>query len=300
MSTIHPIISVTGSSGAGTTTVKKAFIEIFRRLGVTPAIVEGDSFHRYNRKDMKEAMKKADEEGRDLSHFGAEANLFDKLEDLFHQYSKHGTGERRLYLHNEEEAEPYNQEPGTFTPWEPIPDNTDLLFYEGLHGGVTDSANNVNAAKWVDLLIGVVPSVNLEWIQKIHRDVNERGYKPEAVVHTILRRMPDYVNYIVPQFTNTHINFQRIPLVDTSNPFIARDIPTADESMVVIRFNKYRDQNYTYLLSMIHDSFMARPNTLVIPGGKMGFAMQIIFRPIIERMMEQKRKTLSQFGMDEH
>ena len=290
MSVKHPIIAITGSSGAGTTTVKKAFEEIYRRGGFNPAIIEGDSFHRYDRQEMKKAVQIADKEGKDLSHFGPDANIFDKLEDLFHRYSETGTGHFRKYLHNEEEAVPYNQSPGTFTPWEDIPTNTDLLFYEGLHGGVVTS--DVNVAQWVDLLIGVVPSVNLEWIQKISRDVAERGYSPEAVTHTILRRMPDYVQYITPQFTHSHINFQRVPLVDTSNPFIARDIPSADESLVVIRFNKYRDQDYPYLISMIHDSFMSRPNTLVVPGGKMGFAMQIIFRPIINKMMEQRRKAM--------
>jgi phosphoribulokinase len=288
MSLKHPIISITGSSGAGTTTVKKAFEDIFRRLKIKAVVVEGDSFHRYNRQEMKEAVAAAEQEGRNISHFGPEANLLDKLEKLFHQYAETGTGEVRKYLHSEEEAAPYNQEPGTFTPWESIPEETDMLFYEGLHGGA--ATKEANVARWVDLLVGVVPSVNLEWIQKINRDVAERGYSPEAVTHTILRRMPDYVNYIAPQFSHTHINFQRVPLVDTSNPFIARDIPTADESLVVIRFNKYRDQDYTYLLAMIHDSFMARPNTLVIPGGKMGFAMQIIFRPIIEEMMTKRRR----------
>lgn len=292
MSIKHPIISITGSSGAGTTTVKKAFEDIFRRLKLKAAIVEGDSFHRYNRLEMKEAVAAAEREGKNISHFGPEANLFERLESLFARYSETGTGETRFYLHNEDEAEPYNQEPGTFTPWTPIPEETDLLFYEGLHGGVVDVDREVNVSQWVDLLIGVVPSVNLEWIQKISRDCSERGYSPEAVTHTILRRMPDYVNYIAPQFSHTHINFQRVPLVDTSNPFIARDIPTADESLVVIRFNKYREQDYTYLLAMIHDSFMSRPNTLVVPGGKMGFAMQIIFRPVIEQLMERRRKAL--------
>ncbi len=292
MSIKHPVIAITGSSGAGTTTVKKAFEDIFRRGHISPAVIEGDSFHRYNRKEMKDAVNKAEAERRDLSHFGPEANLFKELEDLFKEYGETGQGKRRYYLHNEDEAEPYGQEPGTFTPWTDLPENTDLMFYEGLHGGAVDPSIGVDVSRYVDLLVGVVPSVNLEWIQKIHRDVKERGYSAEAVVHTILRRMPDYVNYIVPQFTNTHINFQRVPLVDTSNPFIARDIPSADESMVVIRFNRYRDQDYPYLLSMIHDSFMSRPNSLVVPGGKMGFAMQIIFRPIIARMMEERRKLL--------
>ncbi|MCV6636612.1 phosphoribulokinase [Candidatus Albibeggiatoa sp. nov. NOAA] len=290
MSALHPVIAITGSSGAGTTTVKKAFEDMFRRERIKPAVIEGDSFHRYDRKQMKEAIAEAEKDGKHLSHFGPEANLFDKLEELFRQYGQTGTGQKRYYLHNEDEAEPYGQEPGTFTPWEDIEADTDLLFYEGLHGAI--QTETANAHQWVDLLVGVVPSVNLEWIQKISRDTSERGYSAEAVTHTILRRMPDYVNYITPQFSKTHINFQRVPLVDTSNPFVSRDIPTADESLVVIRFNKYRNQDFPYLLSMIHDSFMSRPNTLVVPGGKMGFAMQLIFAPIIHKMMEKRRQAL--------
>ncbi|HWN30160.1 MAG TPA: phosphoribulokinase, partial [Burkholderiales bacterium] len=187
----------------------------------------------------------------------------------------------------EEEAATYKQAPGTFTPWEPLPDGSELLFYEGLHGGVV--TQDVNVAKHVDLLIGVVPIVNLEWIQKIHRDMQDRGYSIEAVTQTILRRMRDYVYYITPQFSRTHINFQRVPTVDTSNPFIARDIPTADESFVVIRFRNPKGVNFPYLLTMIHDSFMSRPNCIVVPGGKMGLAMQLVFTPLILELMEKKK-----------
>lgn len=292
MSKRHPIIAVTGSSGAGTTTVKVAFEHIFYREKVKPVVVEGDSFHRYDRKEMREAVAKALAEGRNLSHFGAEANLFEDLEQLFRRYGEDGTGKRRYYLHSEDEAKPWNQEPGEFTPWEDIPGGTDLLFYEGLHGGVrTESAD---VAQHVDLLIGVVPIVNLEWIQKIQRDTAERGYTPEDVTETILRRMPDYVHYITPQFSLTDINFQRVPTVDTSNPFIARDIPTADESFVVIRFRDPVKFNidFPYLLAMVHDSFISRRNTIVVPAGKMGLAMELIFTPIIHEMMAQRRAIL--------
>jgi len=287
MSTKYPIIAVTGSSGAGTTTVKNAFEHIFRREGIKAAIVEGDSFHRYDRIEMKEAMTLALAEGRDLSHFGPEANLFDKLEELFRTYSDTGTGQKRYYLHNEEEAAPYKQEPGTFTPWEPIEPGSDLLFYEGLHGGVvTDEAD---VAQWVDLLVGVVPIVNLEWIQKIHRDTAQRGYSAEAVTDTILRRMPDYINTITPQFSRTDINFQRVSVVDTSNPFIARDIPTPDESLVVIRFRYPARHDLTYYLQMLNGSWMSRYNTLVVPGGKMALAMEVILNPMIHELIEKKR-----------
>ncbi|MEJ2576551.1 MAG: phosphoribulokinase, partial [Gammaproteobacteria bacterium] len=240
MSKKHPIVAVTGSSGAGTTTVKRAFEHIFLREGINSAIIEGDSFHRFDRAEMREEMRKAVEENRNLSHFGPEANRFDKLEALFKSYGDTGTGQKRYYIHSPEEADFHNKrlgssvKPGEFTPWEDLEENTDLLFYEGLHGMVV--TEDANVAQHVDLGVGVVPIVNLEWIQKIHRDSAERGYSAEAIVDTILRRMPDYINHITPQFSRTDINFQRVATVDTSNPFIARDIPTPDESFVIIRF----------------------------------------------------------------
>ncbi len=289
MSKKHPVVVVTGSSGAGTTTVKRAFEHIFIREGIEAAIVEGDSFHRYDRAEMK--VKMAEEH---MSHFGPEANRFDKLEELFKTYGETGKGQKRYYLHSQEEADEHNarlgtdKNPGEFTPWEDIPEGTDLLFYEGLHGMVVTDEHDV--AAHVDLGIGVVPVVNLEWIQKIHRDAKERGYSAEATVETIMRRMPDYINHITPQFSRTDINFQRVATVDTSNPFIARDIPTPDESFVVIRFadpEKF-DTDFPYLLNMIPDSFMSRRNTIVVPGGKMGFAMEIILGPIIDKMMHER------------
>ena len=291
MSKKHPIVAVTGSSGAGTTTVKRAFEHIFTREGIVPLVIEGDSFHRYNRVEMREELSKAEKEGQTFSHFGPEANIFDELENLFRMYGESGTGRSRLYLHSEEEAEPYDGlEPGEFTPWQDVQPGTDLLFYEGLHGVV--QTDLVDVARYVDLKVGVVPIVNLEWIQKIQRDNLERGYSAEAIVDTILRRMPDYVKYITPQFSLTDINFQRVPTVDTSNPFIARDIPLADESFVIIRF---RDPNqfgidFPYLLSMIKDSFMSRRNNIVVPGGKMGFAMEIILTPIIVELLSSRHK----------
>jgi len=291
MSERHPIIAITGSSGAGTSTVTRTFSNIFRREGVKAAIIEGDSYHRYDRKEMKLKAAEAEAAGNfNFSHFGANANLFDEIENLFKAYSATGQGKSRKYLHNGEEAAPYGQEPGTFTPWEDLPADTDMLFYEGLHGAVVTP--EVDVAKYPDLLIGVVPVINLEWIQKLWRDKNMRGYSAEAVTDTILRRMPDYVNYICPQFQYTHVNFQRVPVVDTSNPFIARDVPTADESMVVIRFAKPKGIDFQYLLNMINNSWMSRANTIVVPGGKMELAMQLIFTPFIWRMMERKKRAL--------
>lgn len=289
MSQKHPVIAVTGSSGAGTSTVKNSFEHIFHREELSAVVVEGDSFHRYDRDAMKKAVAESEKGGgRPISHFGPEANEFEKLEALFKEYGKTGKGQTRLYLHNDDEAAPYKQKAGTFTPWSSLVPGSDLLFYEGLHGGV--KSDTADVAKHVDLLVGVVPIVNLEWIQKIRRDTSARGYSAEAVTHTILRRMHDYVHYITPQFSRTHVNFQRVPTVDTSNPFIAREIPTLDESFVVIRFQDPKSMDFPYLLSMIHDSFMSRPNTIVVPGGKMGLAIELILTPLILTLVAKSKK----------
>jgi phosphoribulokinase len=285
----HPIIVITGSSGAGTTSVTRTFQHIFLREQISATVVEGDSFHRYDREQMKAATADADREGNHhFCHFSPEANLLEELETLFREYGEAGRGQVRKYLHDAQEAKPFGQQPGTFTPWADVEPGSDLLYYEGLHGAVV--TEKVDVAQRADLLVGVVPIINLEGIQKLHRDKVTRGYTSEDVVGTVLRRMPDYVNYICPQFSRTHVNFQRVPTVDTSNPFIARHIPSADESFVVIRFANPKGIDFPYLLSMLHDSFMSRPNIIVVPGGKMELAMQLIFTPLILRLMEARRR----------
>ncbi|MFV0361327.1 phosphoribulokinase [Tropicimonas sp.] len=289
MSKKHPVISVTGSSGAGTTTVKSTFDQIFRREGVNAISIEGDAFHRFDRAAMTaelESRKAAGDET--FSHFSYEANYLGRLQEVFRIYGETGTGETRHYIHNDAEAERHGAAPGTFTDWAPFESGSDLLFYEGLHGAVV--SDDANVAKYADLKIGVVPVINLEWIQKIHRDKVSRGYSTEAVTDVILRRMHAYVHCICPQFTETDVNFQRVPVVDTSNPFVARWIPTADESLVVIRFRNPRGIDFPYLISMIHDSWMSRANSIVIPGGRLDLAMQLIFTPMIHRLVDESRR----------
>lgn len=289
MSAKHPIISVTGSSGAGTTSVRDTFAQIFRRERVNAAFIEGDAFHRYDRAAMK--LRTAEEAARgnnNFSHFGPEANLLAELEQTFASYAADGTGRTRHYVHDAAEAEQCGSPPGTFTNWEDLPRDSDLLFYEGLHGVLVHG--DTNLARYADVKIGVVPVINLEWIQKIHRDRATRNYSTEAVMETILRRMPDYVHYICPQFTETDINFQRVPTVDTSNPFIARWIPTPDESIVVICFRNPRGVDFPYLLTMIHGSFASRANSIAVPGNKLDLAMQLILTPIILQLMDRRRR----------
>ncbi|KMW72677.1 phosphoribulokinase [Photorhabdus luminescens subsp. luminescens] len=287
MSAKHPIIAITGSSGAGTTTTSLAFRKIFQQLNISAAQIEGDSFHRYTRPEMDAAIRKAKEQGRHISYFGPEANDFGMLEKTMIDYGETGEGRRRKYLHTYDDAVPYNQLPGTFTPWESLPKQTDVLFYEGLHGGVVTPQHNV--ASHVDLLVGVVPIVNLEWIQKLIRDTGERGHSQEAVMDSVVRSMDDYINYITPQFSRTHINFQRVPTVDTSNPFSAKAIPSLDESFIVIRFRDLTQIDFPYLLAMLQGSFVSSINTIVVPGGKMGLAMELIMTPLVQRLLEGEK-----------
>ncbi|HHY01374.1 MAG TPA: phosphoribulokinase [Paracoccus sp.] len=289
MSKKHPIISVTGSSGAGTSTVKATFDQIFRREGISAVSIEGDAFHRYDRAAMKDELARRTAAGDNtFSHFSIDANELERLEDIFRIYGETGRGQTRHYVHDDRESERWGAPPGTFTDWADFENGSDLLFYEGLHGAVKTAA--IDIAQHADLKIGVVPVINLEWIQKIHRDKASRGYSTEAVTDVILRRMHDYVHVIAPQFTQTDINFQRVPVVDTSNPFIARWIPTPDESLVVIRFRDPRGIDFPYLTQMIQGSWMSRANSIVIPGPRMDLAMQLILTPMVRRLVETARR----------
>ncbi|MFB9222761.1 phosphoribulokinase [Paracoccus cavernae] len=289
MSKKHPIISVTGSSGAGTTTIKNTFDQIFRREGITSVAIEGDAFHRFDRAGMKaEVARRIAAGDQTFSHFSLDANELKRLEEVFRSYGATGTGKKRHYVHDDKEAEIWGAAPGTFTDWSDLAAGSDLLFYEGLHGAV--KTDDIDIAGQADLKIGVVPVINLEWTQKIHRDRASRGYSTEAVTDTILRRMHDYVHVICPQFTETDINFQRVPVVDTSNPFIARWIPTPDESLVVIRFKSPRGIDFPYLTQMIEGSWMSRANSIVIPGPKMDLAMQLILTPLVARMVSESKR----------
>jgi phosphoribulokinase len=299
MSVEHPIIAVTGASGAGTSTARRVFHSIFDDLDLKAAWIEGDSFHAYDREQMRALVEKARIRGENFSHFGLGANLLDKLEKLFRDYGARGTGLVRRYLHTEAEAEEAGLAVGTFTPWSKLPPDTDVLFYEGLHGGLVTS--EVNIARHVDLLIGVTPIVNLEWIQKIKRDRDERGQSADDVTKTILRRLPDYVTYITPQFSRTDVNFQRVPLVDTSNPFVARDIPTQEESLVVISFrlNSRVEADIGKLVDNIPGAFLSRSTTLVVPGPQMDLAMEATLKPAVKRLIKARNKALKKRDRDE-
>ncbi len=310
MSQKRPIVAVTGSAGAGLSTVRHAFKTIFRRLEINAAMVHGDAFRRYTEPEFSTQLAAARASGRNLSWFGPECNHFAELETFFKSYSETGSGVLREYAHNAEHAAALGVPVGEFTAWHALAAGSDLLFYEGQHGGVVAqtwtrrkvdarhfpagvdrrvNARGIDVAQHVDLLIGVVPAINLEWIQKIHRDCARGRRSPQETVQTILRRMDDYIHYIVPQFGLTDINIQRIPLVDTSNPFIARDVPTESECAFVVHFRDRERHDFADLLRRIPGAQMTRATTMLIPGGALGHALEDICAPILAELIERRR-----------
>lgn len=310
MSQKRPIVAVTGSTGAGLSTVRHAFKTIFRRLEVRAAMVHGDAFRRYTEAEFAAQLAAGRTSGRNPSWFGPECNHFAELETFFKSYSETGSGVVREYAHNAERAAALGVPAGEFTAWHPLASGSELLFYEGQHGGVVAqtwtrrkvdarhfptgidrrvNAQGIDVARYVDLLIGVVPAINLEWIQKIHRDSAKGRCAPEETVETILRRMDDYIHYIVPQFGVTDINIQRIPLVDTSNPFIARDVPTESECAFVVHFRDRERHDFIDLLRRIPGAQMTRATTMLIPGGALGHALEDICAPILAGLIEKRR-----------
>ena len=288
MSKKHPIIAVTGASGAGTTSVQETFRAICASAKINAAFVEGDSYHRYERDEMRRLIDAWERTaGRTISHFGPEANLLQELEQLFISYGANGSGQVRQYLRDEDSARSFRRKPGTFTDWSELEADSDLLIYEGLHGGfVTDETN---IAQHVDLLIGITPTINLEWIQKLDRDQKDRGHSVDDVTQTILRRMPDYVEHIVPQFSRTHINFQRVPTVDTSNPFSNSGIPTASQSLIVIRFNDPNQKEIDDILRKLVRAFQSREDSIVVAGELYENALKEIIGPRLINLSKSAR-----------
>jgi phosphoribulokinase len=312
MSVKHPIVAVTGASGAGLSTVRHAFKEIFKRLRINASVVHGDSFRRYTERQFAALLREARGSNRHISWFGPECNHFRELEAFFASYGRTGSGVLREYAHNEAHALELGVPVGEFTPWKPLQPGSDLLLYEGPHGGIVANTwtrrkvdarhfppeidrrvgkRGIDIAQHVDLLIGVAPAVNLEWIQKLHRDCAKGYCTPEESVETILRRLDDYLHFIVPQFGLTDINIQRMPLVDTSHPFMARDVPSPEESILVIHFRDSEKHDFPDLLKRIPGSRMSRPTTLVAPGGKLRLALNVICSPLLEAMMTRRNNS---------
>jgi phosphoribulokinase len=319
MSRKHPIVAVTGAPGAGLSTVRHAFKDIFARLGIRPAIVHGDAFRRFGATEQTALEAAARAAGRELSRFGPDNNLFDELQALFRDYGDSGRGRLRDYAHNAERAGKLGVGVGEFGAWRRLPAGSDLLFYEGQHGGLAtaragshravdtrhfppgmaprgktrDADDGIDIARHVDLLIGVTPTINLEWIQKIHRDAAKYRRSPDETVRSILSRMEDAIRYIVPQFALTDLNIQRVPLVDTSNPFVARDVPAPEESALIFHFRDRKRHDFPDLLKRIPGARMTRASTLLVPGGKLRQALAVICAPMLEDMMLARKRALA-------
>jgi len=250
MSRAHPIVAVTGASGAGTTSVQEAFKSICADAKFDAVFVEGDSFHRYEREEMRKLIDAWERTaGRTISHFGPEANLFGELETLFTEYGERGMGRARQYLHNEDAARLHGQKVGTFTEWSDITPDSDLLIYEGLHGGIVTDA--VNISQHVDLLIGVTPTINLEWIQKLYRDQKDRGHSIDDVT---------------------------------------TGIPSPNESLIVVRFNDPNQQEIEDIINAVGGSFQSKEDCIVVPGQTFEQTLKFILSPRVQKLVTNGRE----------
>ena len=231
MSIKHPIIAVTGSSGAGTTTVMKSFAHIFRREGLNAQVVEGDAFHRYDRDaDARAREGPTTAAGTPFSHFGPESEPADGTRQALREYARDrpaaGCGD---YIHDASKRRSMGGAPGTFTAWQP-------MARRHRPAVLRRPARRLRRRRG-----STSRSTRTCWSASCRSSISSgsrsctatrrcAATRQEAVIDTILRRMPDYVNYICPQFSRTHVNFQRVPTVDTSNPFIAKRHPHAPTS----------------------------------------------------------------------
>ena len=288
MSAEHPIVAITGAMESGSVSVIQALERIFYRERVKAAYIDGSAFRRYDRNTMREAVREAEEQGKTLGHFGPEGNHLEKLESLFFEYAATGGGLFRHYLHTDKQAQKYAQKVGTFTPWERMDPDSDLLLYRGLHGAAV--ADDIDLSQYPDLSIGVAPNANLEWMSKIQHEVQNRDVALEDAKTALLKRLDDYVHHITPQFMRTHINFQLIPLVDTSDPFGAEVVPSADECYLIIHFVDKYWPDFVPLLADIPGAFMTRRNTMVVPSSKMLMAIELVLMPIIHELIDASRQ----------
>ncbi len=287
MSAEYPIVAITGALESGSISVIKALRRIFYRERVKAVYIDGSAFRRYDRQTMREVVSTAKAEGRIVGHFGPDGNHLDKLENLFAQYAASGTGQFRHYLHTSEQASLFNQVAGTFSPWQALNPDSDLLLYRGLHGAA--KTGDINIAQYPDLSIGMSPNANVEWMRKVCHD-QTRGISLENSKASILERLHDYVHYITPQFMHTHINFQLIPTVDTSDPFGTEVEPTEDECYLIIHVVKKYWPDFMPLLAQIPGSFMTRRNTMVVPSSKMLTAIEVFLMPIIQNLIRTSRE----------
>ncbi len=182
-------------------------------------VIEGDIFYKFTRAEMYERIIFPDLFGHRMTHFSPDGNLLDRLGQLFCDHGESETGQMWLYLHSEEAAAAYpDLSRGAFTLWEPIAPNSDLLFYEGLHGSLI--TENFNIAQHVAPLVGVAPTMNLEWIQKIVCDSVERGYSHTDVESTSLYAARPtmllifHLNFLVQTLIfNTHLSLIQLILL---------------------------------------------------------------------------------------
>ena len=159
------VISISGGSGVGKTTMAKVFARI---LGEDKClVVSGDDLHKYERRDSI---------WNELTHLDVSANNL----DLGDYYLKWLCSNQMIY------RSVYNHTYGTFDPpklMKPKP----FIINEGLHALYSDDSRQLSDIK---IYVDVEYDLMTHW--KLIRDRKERGYTKSEVMSTIEKRKSDF------------------------------------------------------------------------------------------------------------
>ncbi len=178
MSVRHPIIAVTGSSGAGTTTVMKTFDHIFRREQHQGPGDRGRFVSRLQPgRDARARARGGHGQGSDHQPFRTGVEPVGRARRHDGSLRRHRRRQGApLHPRRRGSASSSSGEPGTFTTGSRCRRTATCSSTKGCMAA-TRTARWMSREK-VDLLVGVVPIINLEWIQKLHRDQQHARLQP--------------------------------------------------------------------------------------------------------------------------
>ncbi len=176
---------------------------------------------------MDMAIRKARDAGRHII-FSPEANDFSLLEHTLLSTGRRVKASRVNSPHAYDEAVPW--ESGSrhvYAPGSRFPNRPMCCFMKDCTAASSPPQHDVARVMLIHWLAWRLMSTSSD-SETDSRHQRARALR-EAVMDSVVRSTDDYINYITPQFSRTHINFQRVPTVDTSNPLPQR-VFSLDES----------------------------------------------------------------------
>ena len=176
----NKIITISGDSGAGKTTLAKELSRLFEKQGFKTLVYECDRYHKWER---------GDENWKIFTHLHPEANNIEEAgQDIALLKTNHSIIQRD-----------YDHINGKFTIGESIVPSS-IIIVIGLHALYDSKLNSIS-----DLKIFLDPNEKVKNNWKIWRDKQERGYSKNQVESQIEKRYPFYSRFIEPQKENADL-----------------------------------------------------------------------------------------------